>query len=717
MDLTVSLSTDRRDTVKSYKFIVGGCVALAIAGFVLAVVLALQYRSENRALLDSALASAVKLAEQTRDRIGGTLVAVGRSIDSTAEEILQDGTPDEARLLASARNLVYSDPGFVEAGIAFAPFAYRERIRLFAPAFVVDGKGVHLKDLDAELDYTRAGIDWYHRPMDGEPLWLAPKFDSEGGHALVTYGAPLVSRGGSAEPIGVLFATYSLNVFQRLLDSLDLGQNGYSFILSSDRRFVLHPNRDFSEHQLPFEEVLDRVGRIRDVQSIELAFRDPTAVAAFTDPDTGLESRVFFRRIAATDWVLGIVLADRDVLMPVRIAHRKLVDIALIAAVSLVILSAALSRPDRNAVRSLWIISSVFAASCVLVGIFVVALAVQRQLPHGDEVITITNWNTLNRFTAEQRRRTLRERDEVPLFVPTGIYIQSAHLEDATSVGISGYVWQRYVKGVHDGIRRGFIMPDAKTSKITEAYTIEDGDHELVRWNINAVVHQNFAYSRYPFDSERVIVDLWHKEFTNNIILIPDLSSYKLMSPAAKPGLFEDIQISGWEIGDSSFNYHTESYRTSFGLTDFSGLTNYPSLYFGFDIRKEITGPFVANMLPMLVVTILLFAILFLGTRDERHKGRLGFALDVIAACAGFFLVAILLHIALRRDLAARDIFYLEYFYFVTYAMILYVAVNYVLFTKTAIRAVHYRDNFIAKLVFWPVSQLALLIFTLMAFY
>jgi hypothetical protein len=79
-------------------------------------------------------------------------------------------------------------------------------------------------------------------------------------------------------------------------------------------------------------------------------------------------------------------------------------------------------------------------------------------------------------------------------------------------------------------------------------------------------------------------------------------------------------------------------------------------------------------MLPLLVVTILLFAILFLGTREERDKGRLGFALDVIAACAGFFLVAILLHIALRRDLAARDIFYLEYFYFVTYAMILYVA-------------------------------------------
>ena len=79
--------------------------------------------------------------------------------------------------------------------------------------------------------------------------------------------------------------------------------------------------------------------------------------------------------------------------------------------------------------------------------------------------------------------------------------------------------------------------------------------------------------------------------------------------------------------------------------------------------------------------------------------------------------MAILLHIGLRRDLAARDIFYLEYFYFVTYVMILYVAVNYVLFTKTSIRLIQYQDDFIAKVAFWPVSQLALILLTLMVFY
>ncbi len=699
------------------KLILRCCALLSVIGFLLAVVLWLQFRAENRALLDDALASARQISEAARDQIGGTLVRISREVDGTAENILRDGRPSEAKILAITRKLVYSDPGFQEAGVAFAPFAYHPRIRLYGPAYVIEKDGVSFKDLDADQDYTKPGTDWYHRPMEGSPIWLTPHFDKDRGHALATYGAPLRKPGHGNEPIGVIFATYTLGIFQRMLDSLDLGHNGYSFVLSSQKRFILHPNRDFSEHQISFDSFLGRVASPRDVNSIETALRDPTSTATFVDPDTGLSSHLFFRRIAATNWTLGVVLADRDVLMPARIAHRKLINITIVIAVAVVLLAIALARIDRDFNRGLWIVSSALAGSCILVGMFVIALAIRQQLPNGDNVTRITNWNSLNRFTSQQRRRTLVQREEVPLFIPTGIYIQSAFLEDASNVGVNGYVWQRYTKGIHDGIQRGFIMPQAKISAITRAYTVEDGDTELVRWNFNATVHQNFDYSRYPFDNERIVIDLWHKEFTKNVILIPDLASYKLMSPAAKPGLFEEMQISGWKIGDSSFNYLSESYKTSFGLRDFAGLTNYPNLYFGFDIRKEITGPFVSNMLPLLVVTILLFAILFLGTREERDKGRLGFALDVIAACAGFFLVAILLHIALRRDLAARDIFYLEYFYFVTYAMILYVAVNYVLFTKTAIRLVHYRDNFIVKVVFWPVSQLALLVFTLMVFY
>ncbi|MCK5362542.1 MAG: cache domain-containing protein, partial [Gammaproteobacteria bacterium] len=402
------------------KLLIRSCAVLSVIGFLLAVVMLLQYRADNRTLLDDALASARQASERARDHIGGTLVLIARTVDETAGNILRDGTPSEANILATTRDLIYSDAGFQEAGVAFAPFAYHPRIRLYGLAHVIENNGVRFKDLDAHQDYTKPSADWYHRPMEGSAVWLAPRFDKRHGQARVTYGAPLREPGGSSEPVGIMFATYALNVFQRVLDALDLGQNGYSFVLSSERRFILHPNRDFGEQQMSFDSFLERVASSREASSIETAFRDPTSTAAFVDPDTGLSSRLFFRGIPATNWVLGVVLADRDVLMPARFAHRKLINIVLVLAIATVLLAIALARIDRDPTRGLWIVSSVLAGSCVLVGVFVIALAMRQQLPEGDNITRITNWNTLNRFTSEQRRRTLIQREEVPLFIPTG---------------------------------------------------------------------------------------------------------------------------------------------------------------------------------------------------------------------------------------------------------------------------------------------------------
>jgi hypothetical protein len=572
-------------------------------------------------------------------------------------------------------------------------------------------------DLDASEDYSMAESEWFNLPMQGSSVWLPPQFYNDGSTPTVTYSAPLFGVEGSTEPIGVVYAIYKLDAFQNLMDSMDLGRYGYSFLLSPENRFILHQNKKLIAQHLLFDRQPGQTPKAAASRQIKRALDDSSLTVNFSDPSTRLQSRIFFLPVPSANWKMGLVLADGDGKLPVKISHRKLTDIALVLFVSTIFLIAVIAAANQDGKRGLWIASSVFAASCVLVGIFVMTLVMKSKIPDREGISPITNRNTLNQFISEQRLRSLTESEEIPFFIPTGIYIQSVYFEDATTAGISGYVWQRYTKGVHDDIKPGFIMPLAKDINITKSYTVTDKKTKVVRWNFNATIHQNFNYSKYPFDNERIVVDLWHEEFTKNVILIPDLVSYDLINPAAKPGLSKDIKISGWEIGDSSFYYLNEAFETSFGLNDFSGLRNFPNLYFGIAIRKEITGPFVSNMLPLLVVTILLFTILFLGTRDASKKGQLGIALDVIAACAGFFLVAILLHIAVRRDLAAREIFYLEYFYFVTYSMILYVAVNYVLLTKTSIGFIHKNDNFIAKVAFWPISQFALLWFTLTKFY
>jgi len=523
--------------------------------------------------------------------------------------------------------------------------------------------------------------------------------------------------GDASQPVAVLYATYDAQRLRRILAGMDLGENGYSFLLSSHQRFVLHPNGNYVNADFTIDGFVRRLDTNAAEESIRSALQDPSRTAQFTDPATGIESRVFFRRIPTTEWTMGVVLADRDTVMPPQRANERLTELALLAGASVVLLVVPLSGVTRGSIRGVWIVSSVFAAGCLIVTGFVLWLAQGQPPPGARDSIRITNENTLYRFVAEQRRRTLSQREEVPLFLPTGIHVQSIAFESGDDAHVTGYLWQRYTEGIHDGVARGLLIPESRSFEIQEPHTTTVDDSQLLRWNFKATLDRHFDYSRYPFGREYLRIQLWNKEFTGNVILVPDLRSYKLINPAAGPGLADDLLLSGWNITDSFFSYKFQSYDSSFGLADYSGLTDFPELFFNIGVEKQITGIFVSNLLPLMVVFILLFGVLFLATSESGSKGLLGFTLDVVLACAAFFLVAIFSHIAMRNSVAARDIFYLEHYYFVTYAMILFVAMNYVHFTKTPIRLLRFRDNLIAKVVYWPISMLAILVLTLMEFY
>ena len=56
--------------MKNAKLILRGCAVLSVAGFVVAVILALHFRAQNETLLADAVASAQTIAEEARLIIG-----------------------------------------------------------------------------------------------------------------------------------------------------------------------------------------------------------------------------------------------------------------------------------------------------------------------------------------------------------------------------------------------------------------------------------------------------------------------------------------------------------------------------------------------------------------------------------------------------------------------------------------------------------------------
>ncbi len=97
----------------------------------------------------------------------------------------------------------------------------------------------------------------------------------------------------------------------------------------------------------------------------------------------------------------------------------------------------------------------------------------------------LTNKAVLDKFLqdAAELSRKLHEEQSTyysePIYVPTGVFVQSIEFASANNVILTGYIWQKYIDGKHDEISRGFVLPESETANIKEAYRRRKERHLL----------------------------------------------------------------------------------------------------------------------------------------------------------------------------------------------------------------------------------------------
>ena len=309
----------------------------------------------------------------------------------------------------------------------------------------------------------------------------------------------------------------------------------------------------------------------------------------------------------------------------------------------------------------------------------------------------------------EAHARDREPASEPPLYVPTGVLVQSIQFRSAADVYVSGYIWQRYREGVHDGISRGFILPEAVDSgggiEPREAYRRTDGDETVIGWYFEVTLRQSFDYSKYPLDHKTAWIKIWHRDLDRNVILLPDLAAYPSTRPGDAFGIDPDIVLGGWSIDETFFSYKPSRYITDLGIETYVGRPDFPELYFNVVIQRKFLDAFIVNLVPLLVCAVLLFAMMLTVTGDKERLERLGFNMfGVLGACSALFFVIVLAHIQLRQLLPGAGVVYIEKFYFLMYFVIIAVVADAYLFSKGhPLRLVLYGDNLIPKVTFWPV--------------
>jgi len=310
--------------------------------------------------------------------------------------------------------------------------------------------------------------------------------------------------------------------------------------------------------------------------------------------------------------------------------------------------------------------------------------------------------------------------------VKTGIFIQSLKFFDSTEVNLSGYIWQRYRKGLHDDITPGpsevgFVLPEQVNSgsdiEPHEVYRITTADEVLIGWYFEATLRQPFDYSRYPFDHNTVWVRMWQKHFSHNVILVPDFEAYDATGLSDIFGIEENIVLGAWERENTYFDYKLSSYDTNFGISDYIGQRGFPELHYNFVVKRKFENAFVVFLLPLFLVATLLFAALLTVSANDELSGRLGFnASGFIGGCSALFFVAMLAHIQLREQFDSAGIVYIEYFYILMYLLLVVATANSYLFSirpKRLCGLILYDDNIVFKVGYWPMILGCLILITL----
>jgi len=314
---------------------------------------------------------------------------------------------------------------------------------------------------------------------------------------------------------------------------------------------------------------------------------------------------------------------------------------------------------------------------------------------------------------------------EATIKIKTGIFIQSLQFFNSSEVNLTGYIWQRYTNGIHDGIKPkkgeiGFILPEQVNSGSDiiprEVYRVVDGNEEVIGWYFEATLKQPFDYDLYPFDHKTVWVRMWPKEFSKNIVLVPDYASYKSTGLNDIFGIEENIVLGTWTRENTYFDYKLSSYDTDFGIADYIGQSGFPELHYNFVVKRKFENAFIVYLLPLFLVATLLFAALLTVTSHAELSSRLGFSTSgFIGASSALFFVVMLAHIQLREQFAGASIVYIEYFYVLMYGLLVTATANTYLFSINATRwskVISYNDNIIPKVAYWPVVLGSLILIT-----
>lgn len=646
-------------------------------------------------------------------------------IANDLEQKMSSSRLEERELISLLNDGVRKYSEIYGFGVAYEPYEWSDSIRLHAPFIIKPEDEYKLTYVDDSYDYTER--EWYTRPRDKGAAWFEPPYFGEVAKTLFAeYSIPFTRpQANNNDTIGLIYIDISLNKLNTIVNSLDLGKYGYGFVVSRTGNFIAHPRSEWVKSKKNIKEFAKEYNNKNIVEVFNNPKQGANDFIDIINPINERRSKLMMTEIPSTGWRLGIVYSYDDLLGDSNEINQTLIRILIFSIGFFICLIVLFVGGIQSSERRLWtaviIISILFVSGIGIIWNMTLTKPVEADLK--EDAYIITDKSVLKKFVRIQDSIYLTMHEKLPDPIPTGTYIENIEFADANTIRLSGFVWQKLDSTVRKTFREGVFFPetspDAEALNITEMYREEENGVLNIGWYFRVAIRQNLDFKPYPFDRQIINLRLWQRDgITETAFLIPDLDAYTFTNPSMAPGIVDNIPLRGWKLKGSYYDFEKKNYNTTFGvINDFANKSRY-ELNFNIVTERKFLGPFITNIIPLIVISLLLFTIVISSSKKEKNNtfGFTGFG--VLEVCAAFFFVVILAHIDLRNLLGVQEIIYLDYFYFLIYIKILIYAVNSILFTKYEdIKFVQIRDNLFPILLYWPVYLLASFLITCYVFY
>lgn len=297
-------------------------------------------------------------------------------------------------------------------------------------------------------------------------------------------------------------------------------------------------------------------------------------------------------------------------------------------------------------------------------------------------------------------------------YLPVGFVIYSLDL-DQNLVTFFAYPWIKYNLVKDKDLTGEFYISNANKEVHTTPNTIVQKDYKVLGWQSEVKFNEKFDYSKYPFDLQQIVFKMNHAQWSGNNILVPDFKGYT-GATIADPQLDPDLEINKWTIVNAYFFYALSNWQSNFGIDDFDHQKNFPYLSYTIEIQRNFFTPLATTLLPIVIILFLVFSaiIIFPSLKEPRSSIN-----TIISLLSGMFFSTIVAQQTFDRTLNTSAITYFACFYYLVYIVIFLAAINCLFFAYREDYILQWRNNVLARMLYWPTIMLTFFIITLYFFY